>query len=104
MPVVVNVAGVMLSEVPILRPTPRPPPLLLEPACVEMPAPPIGSARPDVVNVVVVVAAAVAICVVLTVVSLRFCRESDIITAVGVSPAVLRTEKVTGNVRKEVKT
>lgn len=88
----VNVAGVMLSEVPILRPTPSPPPppLLLEPACVEMPAPPMGSDRPDVVNAVVVVVAAVAICVVLTVVSLRFCRESDIITAVGVSPAVLR--------------
>lgn len=75
----------MLSEVPILRPTPRPP-LLLEPACAETPAP-LCNGRPDVVNVVVVVAAAVAICVVLTVVSLRFCRESDIITAVGVSLA-----------------
>lgn len=91
MPVVVSVAGVMLSEVPILRPTPKPP-LLLEPACVEMPAP-LCSGRPDVVNVVVVVAAAVAICVALTVVSLRFCRESDIITAVGVSLAVLGCER-----------
>lgn len=85
---VVSAAGVMLSEVPTLRPRPRPPPPL------ELPAPLLPAAPPppgvsDVVVIVVVVVAAAAVgkCVVLTVVSFRFCLESDIITAVGVSLA-----------------
>lgn len=74
----VKVAGVMLRDVPRLRllPIPMPPDPL---------APPIdcgGGGGGKVVVVMVVVAA-----VWVTVVSLRFCLESEIITAVGLSLA-----------------
>jgi len=87
------VAGVILSEVPIFRPTPSPPGVPPEP---EVPLPPTCTTPEDpldppmvngnVVDVIAVVVVAIC-CVVLTVVSFRFCLESDIITAVGLSLA-----------------
>jgi len=82
LPVVVSAAGVILSEVPMLwalpKPRPPPPPPPDPPAMLGDPIVWWGGGK-----VVVVIVAAVWV----TVVSLRFCLESEIITAVGLSLA-----------------